>query len=434
MQKSTSARRIGEVKRPLRGEITVPGDKSIGHRAVIFASVARGASRIYNLSGGEDNRSTVEAFKNLGVKISEKSGMLSVEGKGWDGLAAPSRNIDCGNSGTTMRLLSGVLAGRPFAATLDGDASLRRRPMQRVIEPLSRMGARIESRDGKGCAPLVIHGGRLKGIRYAMPIASAQVKSAIILAGLQAEGVTVIEEPQQSRDHTEIIARGFGAKLEVTSGRAVSVTGGGELFAADVHVPGDLSSAAFFMVAAATVSGSELLIRGAGFNPTRSGAIDILRRMGASIECIDSREATGEPVADLKVIGGKLKAADIGPEMTARTIDEYPVLAVAAALAEGTTTISGAKELRYKESDRIAVMTENLRRLGVQVEEREDGMIIEGRRRLEGAPVKSYGDHRVAMALAVAGLSARGGVEIDDTACADISFPGFFDLLERICK
>jgi 3-phosphoshikimate 1-carboxyvinyltransferase len=422
------------VKRPLRGEITVPGDKSIGHRAVIFASIAHGMSRIYNLSGGEDNRSTVGAFKNLGVRISENGGVLSVEGKGWEGLAAPEKIIDCGNSGTTMRLLSGVLAGRPFASTLDGDASLRQRPMQRVIEPLGLMGARIESRGGKDCAPLEIHGGGLKAIRYATPMASAQVKSAIILAGLQAAGVTVIEEPQQSRDHTEVMARAFGAKLEVADGRVISVEGGHKLSADDVHVPGDLSSAAFFMVAAAAVPGSDLLIRELGCNPTRSGVIDVLRRMGVAIEFINPREEAGEPVADIRVRGGKLKGVAIGPEMVARTIDEYPVLAVAGALADGKTTICGAKELRYKESDRIAGMTEQLRRLGVRVEEREDGMTIEGQGRLEGASLGSYGDHRVAMALAVAGLSSRGGVEIDDTACADISFPGFFDLLEGLCR
>jgi 3-phosphoshikimate 1-carboxyvinyltransferase len=412
----------------------VPGDKSIGHRAVIFASIAQGTSRICNLSGGEDNRSTVEAFRSLGVKISQDDGVLVVDGKGWEGFSAPKTVIDCGNSGTTMRLLSGVLAGLPFVSTLTGDASLSKRPMQRVIEPLGRMGARIESGDGKGRAPLQIHGGRLKGIRYAMPMASAQVKSAILLAGLQADGVTVVEEPQQSRDHTEIMARAFGAKLDVAGGRTISVEGGHKLSANDVRVPGDLSSAAFFMVAAAMVPGSDLLIRDVGCNPTRSGVIDVLRQMGASIELVRPRKEAGEPVADIKVMGGSLTGVAIAPELVARTIDEYPVLAVAAAVAEGTTTICGAKELRYKESDRIAVMTEQLRRLGVRVEEREDGMTIEGSRGLEGAPVKSYGDHRVAMALAVAGLSSRGGVEIDDTACADISFPGFFALLEGVSR
>ncbi|HEY1370938.1 MAG TPA: 3-phosphoshikimate 1-carboxyvinyltransferase [Candidatus Binatia bacterium] len=417
------------VKRPLQGELTVPGDKSIGHRAVIFAAIANGASRIANLSGGEDNHSTIEAFKMLGVKISGDDRLLTIEGKGFEGLAAPKKSIDCGNSGTTMRLLSGILAGRPFVSTLDGDASLRRRPMKRIAEPLEKMGARIESSDGR--APLDIHGGALKGIRYATPVASAQVKSAILLAGLQADGVTTVEEPQQSRDHTEIMARALGAKLEAR-GNIVTVEGGRKLAPMDISVPGDLSSAAFFMAAAAIIPGSDVIIRGVGCNPTRAGVIDVLRRMGASIEMLDQKTAAGEPVADIRVRGATLKGVDIGPEMVARTIDEYPILAVAAALAQGVTGICGAKELRYKESDRIAVMTEQLRRLGVNVEERDDGMIIEGRGRLKGAAVRSAGDHRVAMSLAVAGLCADGGVEIDDTACADISFPGFFRMLERI--
>lgn len=426
-------KKIEEVKRPLKGDLTVPGDKSIGHRAVIFASIAHGKSRIKNLSGGEDNLRTVQAFKDLGVQIWNEGGTLCVDGKGWDGLSKPGKVIDCGNSGTTIRLLAGVLAGRPFAATLDGDASLRQRPMQRVIDPLGRMGAQIFSQNGKAGAPLEIRGARLQGIHYVLPIASAQVKSAILLAGLQAEGVTVVEEPQQSRNHTEIMTRAFGGRLKVKGERSVILEGCQRLSARDVQVPGDLSSAAFFLVAAASIPGSDLLVRGVGSNPTRSGVIDILKRMGAAIESVGARQEAEEPVADLRIIGTSLKGVAIGPEMVARTIDEYPVLAVAAALAEGVTTISGAKELRYKESDRISVMTKELRKLGVQVEEREDGMRIEGRRRLEGGQVSSYGDHRVAMALTVAGLSASGGVEIDDCACADISFPGFFDLLDSVC-
>ena len=412
--------------------MAVPGDKSIGHRAVIFTSIAHGRSRIWNLSGGEDNLRTVQAFKDLGVKMWQEGETLCVEGKGWDGLCPPGKVIDCGNSGTTMRLLSGVLAGRPFVTTLDGDVSLRQRPMQRVIDPLARMGAQVLSRNGEGVAPLEIRGGNLRGIHYILPIASAQVKSAIVLAGLQAEGVTVVEEPQKSRDHTEIMAQAFGVKLKVEGERSVVVEGGQRLSARDVRVPGDLSSAAFFLVAAAAILGSDLVIRGVGCNPTRSGVIDVLRRMGAGIEMTRQREEAGEPVADLRIIGKKLRGVEIGPEMAARTIDEYPVLSVAAALAEGVTTICGAKELRFKESDRIAAMTRELRSLGVQAEEREDGMKIEGRSRLQGAQLSSYGDHRVAMALAVAGLSSDGGVEIDDSACVDISFPGFFDLLEGV--
>ena len=411
--------------------MTVPGDKSIAHRAVIFTSIARGRSRIWNLSAGEDNLRTVQAFKDLGVKIWRDGEALCVEGKGWEGLSAPDKVINCGNSGTTMRLLAGVLAGRPFVSRLDGDASLRLRPMQRIIDPLGRMGAEISGRNGEGVAPLEIRGRSLRGARLVLPIASAQVKSAILLAGLQAEGTTSVEEPQQSRNHTEIMAEAFGAQLKV-EGRCVVLNGPQSLVARDVRVPGDLSSAAFFIVAAASMPGSEIVIRGVGCNPTRSGVIDVLRRMGAVIELIRPRDEAGEAVADLRVWGKRLRGVEIGPEMVARTIDEYPILCVAAALAEGVTTISGAKELRYKESDRIATMTTELRKLGVRVEECEDGMRIEGRGGLQGASLRSYGDHRVAMALAVAGLAADGGAEIDDSACADTSFPGFFDLLSAV--
>ncbi|MBI4522884.1 MAG: 3-phosphoshikimate 1-carboxyvinyltransferase [Deltaproteobacteria bacterium] len=422
--------RIEEAKRPLRGELTVPGDKSIGHRAVILGSVAEGESRVFNLSGGEDNRRTVQAFKDLGVEMREEGQSLRIQGRGWNALTDPGRVIDCGNSGTTMRLLSGVLAARPFVSVLDGDASLRQRPMRRIIEPLGKMGAEIVSRNGKGLAPLEIRGGILQGIRYTLPVASAQVKSAVLLAGLQAKGETWLEEPQKSRDHTELMARAFGARISV-EGRAVLVEGGQSLKATDVHVPGDLSSAAFFIVAAVLIPGSEVVIRSVGCNPTRSGVVEILMRMGARIEFLNQRIEAGEPVADLRVFGGRLRGVDVGPEMVARSIDEYPVLSVAGALAEGVTTISGARELRYKESDRIAAMAQGLRRLGVEVEEREDGMAIHGKERLNGNRVETYGDHRVAMALAIAGLSSDGGVELDDSDCVGISFPGFFASLEK---
>jgi 3-phosphoshikimate 1-carboxyvinyltransferase len=412
--------------------LTVPGDKSIGHRAVIFASVAEGVSRISDLSAGEDNLRTVQAFKDLGVRIWSEDRDLFVDGKGWDGLCPPGNLIiDCGNSGTTMRLVAGVLAGCPFTSTLDGDASLRNRPMQRVIEPLSRMGAEILSRNGKGAAPLEIQGGRLRGIHYVSPVASAQVKSAVLLAGLQAEGLTVVEEPQKSRDHTEIMARAFGAEVRV-EGRSVSINGRQKLLKRELKIPGDLSSAAFFMVAAAAIPESDILIRGVGCNPTRSGVMEILRRMGASIELVDSREETGEVVADLHLVGGELKGVEVGAEMVSRTIDEYPVLSVAAALAEGVTIFSGVRELRYKESDRISTMGQELRKMGAEVEEEEDSMRIVGKKRLKGARVKSHGDHRVAMALACAGLNSEGGVEIEDSDCVNVSFPGFFDLLERL--
>jgi 3-phosphoshikimate 1-carboxyvinyltransferase len=422
---------IKEAIKPLRGEVRVPGDKSISHRAVIFASIAEGKSRISNLSGGEDIRRTVRAFEDLGVQVSWQDEDLCIEGVGWEGLRPPDRVIDCGNSGTTMRLLAGVLAGRPFDSVLDGDNSLRGRPMRRIMEPLNEMGCEIQSENGNDRAPLRIRGAQLRGIEYTMPIASAQVKSAIILAGLQATGFSRVTEPQKSRDHTEIMARRFGAKIE-SHGLSVIVDGGRHLQGRDVVVPGDLSSAAFFLVAAAVLNSSDLVIRNVGCNPTRSGILELLRRMGAAIEIVPKNEASGEPVADLHIVGQTMHGVEIGADMVARTIDEYPILFVAAALAEGVTTVSGAKELRYKESDRIAVMAEALRQLGAGVEEWDDGLRIEGRKRLQGASVKTHGDHRVAMALAVAGLRAQGGIEIDDDACANISFPGFFQLFEQI--
>jgi 3-phosphoshikimate 1-carboxyvinyltransferase len=425
-------KRVLQSKKPLRGEISVPGDKSIGHRAVIFGSIAHGSSRVSNLSGGEDNQRTVQAFKDLGVKISTEGEALYIEGKGWEGLKSPEKIIDCGNSGTTMRLLSGVLAGRPFNAILDGDQSLRRRPMQRVIEPLRRMGANLVGREGTGLAPLEINGGKLRGIEYAMPIASAQVKSAILLAALQAEGVTVVDEPQNSRNHTELMIKGFGGEVAV-HGRKVSVNGCQTLHGKDLRIPGDISSAAFFLVAAALIPGSKVVVRRVGVNPTRDGIIEILRRMGADIELLGATVEAGEPVADLRVTGRRLKGVEIGSELVARTIDEYPILAIAAALADGVTVIRDVKELRFKESDRISAMTEGLRRLGVEVEERENGMTIHGRETLQGNKLRSFGDHRIAMSLAVAGLSADGGVEIDDAQCVDISFPTFFNLLNEIC-
>jgi 3-phosphoshikimate 1-carboxyvinyltransferase len=425
-------KRIEPIKNALRGKIAVPGDKSIAHRAVILSAVAHGRSRIFNLSGGDDNSRTVRAFRQMGVKIYRDGDSLCVEGKGWNGLHAPATPIDCGNSGTTMRLLSGLLAGRPFQSELDGDASLRQRPMQRVIDPLSQMGARIKSRGSNGLAPLEIDGGGLRGIYYRMPIASAQVKSAIVLAALQAQGQTTIEEPQRSRDHTEVMLAGFGGEISV-EGSTIIVHSGSCLAGQDVHIPGDISSAAFFLVAAAMIPGSDLVVRDVGCNPTRDGVVEVLRRMGASIELANERFEAGERVADIHVVGGPLQGVDVGAELVARTIDEYPILAVAAAVAEGVTTFSGVEELRYKESDRIKAMTDGLRVLGVAVKERLDGMTIEGRKRFHGGAVKSYGDHRIAMSFAIAGLSSDHGIDIDDAACVDISFPAFFDLLAQIC-
>ena len=425
-------KRIEPTGKPLRGEIAVPGDKSIAHRAVIFAAISQGPSRIFNLSGGDDNSRTVRAFRQLGVEIFREGKALRVEGHGWQGLRASAAPIDCGNSGTTMRLLSGLVAGRPFHSELDGDVSLRQRPMQRVIDPLSRMGARIRSRSGNGLAPLDIDGGNLRGIRYRMPVASAQVKSAILLAALQADGQTTIEELQRSRDHTEVMIRGFGGEISV-DGLNIDIAGHQRLVGREVRIPGDISSAAFFLVGAAIIPGSDLMIRNVGCNPTRDGVIEILRRMGASVELLNERFEAGERVADIHVTGSPLHGVEVGPEMVARTIDEYPILAVAAAVADGVTTFSDVHELRFKESDRIASMTEGLRAIGAQVEADEDRMTIAGGKPLTGGLVKSYADHRVAMSLAIAGLVSAGGIEIDDVSCADISFPAFFDLLGEIC-
>ncbi len=425
-------KRIESINHPLQGDITVPGDKSIAHRAVMFGSIAKGPTRIFNLSGGDDNSRTVRAFRQMGVEIGRDGDALCVAGKGWEGLRAPGAAIDCGNSGTTMRLMSGLLAGLPFHSELDGDGSLRQRPMQRVIDPLTQMGARIRSKSGAGLAPLEIDGGGLKGIHYPMPIASAQVKSALLLAALQASGTTTVVEPQRSRNHTEAMIHGFGGTIAV-DGLNITLTGGQTLVGQEVRIPGDISSAAFFLVAAALIAGSDVTIRNVGCNPTRDGVIEVLRRMGAAIELLNERQAAGERVADMRVRGGKLAGVDIGPELAARTIDEYPILAIAGAVADGVTTFTDVKELRYKESDRIATMTEGLRILGVTVDERDDGMTIHGGKRFTSGRVRSFADHRVAMSFAIAGLLSDRAVEIDDAGCADISFPTFFDLLGEIC-
>ena len=421
--------RVEQAKQPLRGELEVPGDKSVGHRAVIMGAVARGETRIANLSRGADNSSTVTAFRGMGVRFRRDDGVLCIEGRGWDGLQAPGETVDCGNSGTTMRLLAGVLAGRPFEARLDGDGSLRTRPMKRIIEPLTRMGARVTGNDGR--APLEIHGGGIHGIEYSSPVASAQVKSAVLLAGLQAGGETCFEEPHRSRDHTEIMARGFGASVE-SDGRRVRVRGGQELSGTRLRVPGDLSSAAFLFVAAAAIPGSDVSVRGVGCNPTRGGVIDVLRAMGADIEATRTWEEANEPVADFRVRGGALKGTEVEPELAPRTIDEYPVLFVAAALAEGSTLFRDVGELRFKESDRIATMSRELSKMGVKVDVRGDDVLVEGAGALKSASVESHGDHRVAMALAVAGLSTPGGVALSGEECVKVSFPGFFESLERI--
>lgn len=415
----------------IRGEIVVPGDKSISHRSIMLGSIARGETTVRGFLRGEDNIATLNAFRAMGVVINDDGETLRIEGKGLRGLAEPTDVLDCGNSGTSMRLLTGLLAPQRFYAVLSGDRYLRRRPMRRVVEPLGQMGACIFGREGGEKAPLTIVGSDLTGINYNSPVASAQVKSALMLAGLYAAGETRVTEPHLSRDHSERMFRHFGADIE--SGPAgVVVRGGRELEGRDIVVPGDISSAAFFMVAALIVPGSELLIRGVGVNPTRTGIIDILTAMGGSLELLDQREVSGEPVADLLIRSSRLKGIEIAGEVVTRAIDEFPVICVAAALAEGRTVVREARELRVKETDRIAAMATNLRAVGVTVTETEDGMEIEGAERIAGGSVESFGDHRIAMSMLVAGLAATGEISVNDTECIGTSFPTFFPLLERV--
>lgn len=415
---------------PLRGEIRVPGDKSISHRAIMFAALADGTSRITGFLEGEDTLATARAFARMGVRIeAPRPSERIVHGVGLHGLRAPDGEIDCGNAGTGMRLLAGLLAGQKFDSILTGDESLSKRPMQRVIEPLARMGAKIVSHDG--LPPLRIHGKqRLHGIDYAPPVASAQVKSAILLAGLYADGETRVREPHPTRDYTESMLRAFGWPIESGSGWA-KVSGGQGLRATSVMVPADFSSAAFFIVAATLVPRSELVLRDVGMNPRRTGLLVTLRAMGADIRESNQRLQGGEPVADLVVSHAPLRGIDVPAGSVAGMIDEFPILFVAAATAQGTTRIRGAAELRVKESDRIAVMAKGLRALGVSIEETPDGAVIEGGK-FAGGEVDSAGDHRCAMSFAVAGLLAATPVRIADCANVATSFPGFVELA-RAC-
>lgn len=416
----------------IRGEIAVPGDKSISHRSIMLGSIARGVTTVRGFLRGEDNIATLNAFRGMGVTIEDDGEVLKIEGKGLHGLVEPFDVIDCGNSGTSIRLLTGLLAPQRFYTVLTGDRYLRRRPMRRVVEPLARMGATIFGREGGEKAPLTIVGRELTGISYESPVSSAQVKSALMLAGLYAAGETRVSEPHLSRDHSERMFRHFGADVEALPAGVV-VRGGRELEGRDIVVPGDISSAAFFLVAGLIVPGAELLIRGVGINPTRTGILDILSAMGGSIELLDRREVSGEPVADILVRSSRLKGVEIAGDVVPRAIDEFPVICVAAALAEGRTVIREARELRVKETDRIAAMATNLRAAGVAVTESADGMEIEGRERLDGCTVESFGDHRIAMSMLVAGLVAPGGVTVRDVECIGTSFPSFTQLLERIC-
>lgn len=397
----------------------------------MMGAIAQGVTTVRGFLRGEDNLATMAAFRAMGVSIEDDGTTISITGQGLNGLCEPSDVIDCGNSGTSIRLLTGLLSGQAFFSVLTGDQYLRKRPMRRVIEPLTNMGARISGREKGALAPLAIDGAALRACGYESPVASAQVKSAIMLAALYADGETSVREPSLSRDHSERMFRLFGASID-TFHNGVTVRGGVELQAQDIVVPGDISSAAFFIVAALITPGSELMIRDVGVNPTRTGILDILADMGADIEITNEREQSGEPVADLLVRHSQLKGVDINGDVVPRAIDEFPAICIAAACAEGVTTLRDARELRVKETDRIAAMAKNLRKLGVEVAEREDGMDIVGTEQLKGGKCDSYGDHRIAMSMAVAGLVADGGMRINDVECVATSFPGFFKLLKHI--
>lgn len=416
---------------PVTRTLSIPGDKSISHRSVILGAIANGITSIDNFLPGQDCWSTVRCIRQLGVEITELApNRLQVHGCGLDGLKEPDDYLDVGNSGTTMRLLAGVLAGQEFLSILTGDHTIRRRPMARIAEPLRQMGAQVWGRGNGRFAPLAIKGGHLRAIDYLTPVASAQIKSAVLLAGLYGQGVTSVTEPALSRDHTEKMLAAFGANIKI-EGLTTSI-GPGPLTAQPITVPGDISSAAFFLVAGAIVPGSCLTISKVGLNPTRTGILDVLREMGADITITNQSLTSGEPMGDITVSGHGLKGVSIGGSLIPRLIDEIPVLAVAAAAAEGTTIIRDATELKVKESNRLQAIATELRRFGVSIDETEDGLIIKGGRNYEGAVCESYHDHRIAMACALMGLVANGPTIVHGTECIDISFPGFESTLASL--
>jgi len=427
--------RVIEPVRRLRGTIQPPGDKSISHRAAMLNALADGEAVIHNFLAGEDCLSTLKVLSALGVDnaldTSSDTPVLRITGAGIDGLREATGVLDCGNSGTTMRLMSGILAGQAFFSVLDGDESLRSRPMARIAEPLREMGARIDGRDGGRQAPLAIRGGGLHGIRYKLPMASAQVKSAVLLAGLFAEGETIVEEPAPARDHTERMLAAMGARID-REGPAVRVTPGDRLEALSMRVPNDISAAAFWMVAAAVHPDAEVRITGVGVNPTRTGIIDALRAMGADLSVEEERIVGGEPVADVVVRSSQLEGTVVEGDLVPRLLDEAPVLAVAAAFAQGTTEIRDAEELVVKESNRVATTASQLAALGVRIRERPGGMMIEGGGGIAGGNARSFGDHRLAMALAVAGVTGRGAVTVEGAECVAVSYPAFWEHLESI--
>lgn len=418
---------------PLRGEITIPGDKSISHRSVMFGSIAKGTTEISHFLQGADCLSTISCFQKMGIQIENNGSTVVVHGNGLHGLKKPETILDCGNSGTTTRLISGILAAQDFDVTLTGDESIRKRPMKRIMEPLSLMGADLKSINGNGCAPLAIAGKKLHGIHYTSQVASAQVKSGILLAGLYAEGETRVTEPYVSRNHSEIMLKYFGANVK-TEGTTACITPAEELYGNKIVVPGDISSAAFFIAAGLMIPGSEILIKNVGINPTRDGILHVCRDMGADLTLLGENTDSGEPTANILVKSGSLHGTVIGGAIIPTLIDELPVIAAMACFAEGETIIKDAAELKVKESDRIEVMVRNLSAMGADIRSTEDGMIIRGGKPLHGAVIDSRLDHRIAMTFAVTGLCAEGETGILGAECVNISYPGFFKDLEALQK
>lgn len=416
----------------LHGELTVPGDKSISHRAVMFGSLARGTTRITHFLEGADCLSTISCFRKMGIEIENSQGEILVHGKGLHGLSAPTGILDVGNSGTTTRLISGILAGQDFVSELTGDASIQSRPMKRIMTPLLSMGADITSIRGNNCVPLRIAGHPLKGIHYDSPVASAQVKSCVLLAGMYSDSITSVTEPVLSRNHTELMLNYFGAKV-TSQGTTASIQPEPELYAREITVPGDISSAAYFIAAGLLKPGSEILLKNVGINPTRDGLLRVCKAMGADITALNVC-TEGEPTADLLVRSSTLHGTTVGGEIIPTLIDEIPMIAVMAAFAQGTTVIRDAQELKVKESDRIAVMAENLSLMGVDITPTEDGMIIHGGKPLHGAVIDSRLDHRIAMSFAVAGLLCDGPLSIKGGDCVNISYPEFYEDLYSLGK
>lgn len=418
---------------PLRGEITIPGDKSISHRSVMLGSIAKGTTEISHFLQGADCLSTISCFRKMGIEIENRGDTVTVYGKGLRGLIKPDSILDCGNSGTTTRLISGILSAQDFDVTLTGDESIQKRPMKRITEPLSMMGADIKSIHGNDCAPLSITGKKLHGIHYTSKVASAQIKSAILLAGLYADGETKVTEPYVSRNHSEIMLKYFGADVK-TEGTTASIRPAKELYGNKITVPGDISSAAFFLGAGLMIPGSEILIKNVGINPTRNGILRVCEDMGAHITLIGENTDSGEPTADLLVKYSRLHGTTIRGAVIPTLIDELPMIAAMACLAEGETVIKDAAELKVKESNRIEVMVRSLSAMGADVTETEDGMIIRGGKPLHGALIDSRLDHRIAMTFAVAGLCADGETEISGAECVNISYPGFYQDLKGLMK